>query len=105
MRIALLSAVVGLALAGCTTVDPGTGEDVVVNDVRSAAKAACRFLPTAETVAEIIATGDPRLSTASAIARAICAALDPQTPAGIMTLYKAAPTLNGVVIRGEFVKE
>lgn len=109
MRISLISmaaaAVAGLMLAGCTTTDPSTGETIAVTDVQSAAKAACRFLPTAETVADIIATGDSRLSTASAIARAICAALDPQTPAGIMTLYKAAPTLNGVVIRGEFVKE
>ncbi|WP_421925462.1 hypothetical protein [Neoaquamicrobium sediminum] len=92
-----------LVLSACTTTDPATGETIVITDVQSGAKAACRFLPTAETVADIIATDDPRLATASAIARAICAALNPQTPAGIMTLYKAAPTLNGVVLRGEFV--
>lgn len=103
MRMLLLAAVAGLALASCTTTDPVTGEPVVM-DVQSAARAACRFLPTAETVAGIIATGDPRLATASAIARAICDALSPDTPAGIMTLLKAAPIVNGVVIRGTRVE-
>lgn len=103
MRMLFIAAAAMLSLAACTTTDPNTGEQIAITDVQSGAKAACRFLPTAETVADIIATDDPRPATASAIARAICAALDPQTPAGIMTLYKAAPTLNGVVLRGEFV--
>lgn len=99
----LMIAALPINIIGCTTTDPITGETIAVRDVQSAARVACRFLPTAETVADIIATDDPRLATASAIARAICAALDLQTPAGIMTLYKPAPTVNGVVIRGERV--
>lgn len=102
MRMLLIAAAM-LSLAACTTTDPISGEQIAITDVQSGAKAACRFLPTAETVADIIATDDPHLATASAIARAICAAIDPRAPGGIMTLYKAAPTLNGVVIRGETV--
>lgn len=93
----------GLAMlaAGCTTTDPVTGETTQIESVQSAVTAGCQFLPTAETVADIIATGDPRLATASALARAICAALAPAAPTGIATLFKAPPTVNGVVIRGE----
>lgn len=100
MRMLLLAAASSLALAGCTTTDPVTGETIQIESVQSAATAGCQFLPTAETVADIIASGDPRLTTASAIARAICAALAPAAPAGIATLFKAPPTVNGVVIRG-----
>lgn len=102
MRKLFIAAAAMFSLAACTTTDPTTGEQIAITDVQSGAKAACRFLPTAKTVADIITTDDPRLATASAIARAICAALDPQ-PTGIMTLYKAAPSVNGVVVRGEFV--
>lgn len=101
MRMLLLAAASSLALAGCTTTDPVTGEPTQIESVQSAATAGCQFLPTAETVADIVATGDPRLTTASAIARAICAALAPAAPTGIATLFKAPPTVNGVVIRGE----
>jgi len=89
-------------LAACTTT-ASTGDDTVAK-TQAAAKAACAYLPTAETVADIIKAGDPRLSTAKAIADAICAALNPSTPAGIMTLLKPAPTVDGVVIRGEHVE-
>lgn len=94
----------GLAVfaAACTTTtsDPVTGEPTQIEAVQSAATAACQFLPTAETVADIIASGDPRLPTASAMARAICAALVP-APSGIRTLVAPVPAVNGVVIRGE----
>lgn len=93
----------GLAMfaAGCTTTTvPVPGEPTQIESVQSAAKAACAFLPTAETVADIIASGDPRLTSAAAVARAICAALVP-LPNGIRTLVAPVPTVNGVVIRGE----
>lgn len=101
MRMLLLAAASSLALAGCTTTDPITGETSPIDSVQSATAAACQFLPTAETVADILVTGDPRLDTASAVARAICAALAPQAPAGVATLFSAPPTVNGVAIRGK----
>lgn len=104
LAIGLMVCLGGSALAGCSTTDPSTGEGSAIAQVQTAATAVCRFLPAAETVGAIIATGDPRLATASAIARAICAALDPQgAPAGVMTLYRAGPSVNGVAIKGHFV--
>lgn len=100
MRLLAILAAASLALAGCTTTP---GSDDPVSAAQNAAKAACKYLPTAETVADIIKVGDPRLATAKAIANAICDAINPQTPAGIMTLFKPAPTVDGVVIRGERV--
>jgi hypothetical protein len=55
--------------------------------------------PSAEIVAEILASGDPRLDTTSAIAGAICAAIS--RPAGVQTEFSAPPTVNDVAIRGE----
>lgn len=100
MRMLIIASAASLALASCTTTDPATGAPSAIEDVQSATAAACRFLPAAETVAEISALDDPRLDTASAVARAICAALAPQAPAGVATLF-SAPTVEGVVIRGE----
>lgn len=101
MRMLILASAASLALASCSTTDPVTGAPSPIEDVQSATAAACRFLPVAETVAEIFALDDPRLDTASAVARAICAALAPQAPAGVATLFSAPPTVDGVVIRGE----
>lgn len=102
MRMLLIAAASLCALAGCTTTT-STGDDTVAK-AQAAAKAACSFLPTAETIADIIAVNDPRLATGTAIANAICNALNPETPAGVMTLFKASPTVDGVVIRGERVE-
>lgn len=102
MRMLILASAASLALASCsTTTDPIPGQPSQIEAVQSAAATACRFLPAAETVAEILASGDPRLTTASAVARAICAALAPQAPAGVATLFSAPPTVDGVVISGE----
>ncbi|MCO6386339.1 hypothetical protein [Aliihoeflea sp. 40Bstr573] len=101
MRMLILASAASLALASCSTTDPVTGEPSPIENVQSATAAACRFLPAAETVAEILASGDTRLTTASAVARAICAVVADQAPAGVATLFSAPPTVNGVVIRGE----
>lgn len=102
--VMLLIAALPLGVAGCTTTNPATGETDVVAGVQSAATAACRFLPTAETVTAILAGDDPRLATASAIARAICDAVAPAAPGSrMMTLMRAVPEVSGVPIRGEFV--
>lgn len=101
MRMLIIASAASLALAACTTLDPVTGAPLPIEDVQSATAAACRFLPAAETVAEIFALDAPRLDTASTVALAICAALAPQAPAGVATLFSAPPTVEGVIIRGE----
>lgn len=101
MRTAIILAAAALALSACTTVPSG---DDTVAKAQAYAKAACAFFPTAETISDIIKVGDTRLGTAKAIAAAICDAINPDTPAGTMNLlFKPAPTLDGVVIRGEHV--
>jgi nitrous oxide reductase accessory protein NosL len=104
MRKLLFAAAASIALAGCTTTaDPVSGAPTQIEIIQTAATTACRFLPTAETVANIIAAGDPRLASASAIARAICDAVAPST--GVGTLFRAVPTVGGVVVRGEFIDD
>jgi len=102
MRMLIIASAASLALASCsTTVDPIPGQPSQIEAVQSAATAACQFLPAAETVADILASGDTRLTTASAVARAICAALAIEAPAGVATLFSAPPMVADVVIRGE----
>jgi hypothetical protein len=106
MRLTLIATAAMLLLADCqsTPTDSTAPANDPVAAVQNAARKACAFLPTAETVAGIIKAGDPRLATASAIAAAICDAINPATPAGTMNLlFKPAPTVDGVVIRGERV--
>ena len=75
----------------------------VVDEVIETTVDACGFLPTAATVANIIAAGNPSMMTATAIAGAICAAVTPKPP--IMGLMEAVPMVNGVPIEGHFVRK
>jgi hypothetical protein len=100
-----------LAFGGCASnppPDPGTvpgaigtltGAVVtVVPQVQSYAQAACRFVPTAETVLAIF-NSSPMLSTVASVADAICAAVT----AKAARRGGPAPAVNGVSIHGRFV--
>ncbi len=90
-----------LTFGGCAT----TGGNVnVIEQVRQAAVAVCGFLPTVETVAAILASGNPIVATASGIANAICDAVTHLPP---MTARRGAPapSVAGVVIHGKFVRK
>ena len=90
-----------LAVGGCGIVkNPLTGAPITAADVQAAAVAACGFLPTASTVANIIAAGNPAVATVSTIAGAICAAV---TSKGAR-LGGVSPNVNGVTVHGRFVK-
>jgi hypothetical protein len=98
------SFVVALTLAGCAT--PGSPPGVNVNfveEVRKAAVAVCGFLPYADTVAAIIATGNPIVLTVSSLANAICAAVTAIPPAQVRR-GASPPTVAGVIIHGKFVR-
>ena len=88
-----------IALGGCGTT--GGLSAPTIAEVQAAAVAACSFLPTATTVANIIAAGNPLVDTAASIAAAICSAL----AANKSSARKRAtvPTVNGIVIHGRFV--
>lgn len=92
-------AVVGLAgaallLAGC---DKSTGK-LDLTGAQNLAVQICGFLPTAQTVANIFATGSPALDTASEVATAVCQAVNTPRSAG------TKPIVAGVVVEGQRVK-
>lgn len=71
-----------------------------VSQIQGAAVAACKYLPTATTVAQLVSSSSS-ISTAASIAGLICGAVTsiPLADGGSRT-----PKVNGVVIRGQFVK-
>ncbi len=69
-----------------------------IQEVQGAAVAACKFLPAAETVTNIISLALPALSTVSSIANAICAAVTAPGAAPGTT-----PMVVNVPVRGAFV--
>lgn len=107
---ALIPLALAFSLAGCAAV--GTTGSVsptslvtFEQDVQAAAVQACGFLPTAETVAGIIATGNPIVSTAGAVANAICDAVLPAKAAHAAGKPMAIiPTVAGVIVHGKFVR-
>ena len=97
-KFIIAAALAGTTLfSGCTT--GSITPTVVVTDVQQATVALCAFLPTALTVANIIAAGNPALATATEIATAICAAVTPK--AAIRN--GAVPMVGGVPVAGRFV--
>lgn len=90
--------VLALLVAGCTTL---TLEEQIAQ-IQSYTRTVCQFVPTASTVAQILAAGSPELATGIAIANAICASVTSETMAEGPT--KKRPTVAGVAIRGTFVR-
>lgn len=90
----------GLLLGGCSAAQQQT-ETQIIAAVQQQAVLACSFLPTASTVAGILAAGNPALTAASAVAQAICAAVS-VTSARVGTA--SPPVVAGVVIHGKFTK-
>lgn len=92
---------------GCATTS-GTG-GITVQEVQGAAVAACSFLPTAASVANLLSAA-PAVATAESIAAIICAAISPATQGaklkatpGPITVTVAAPNGQPVTITGSFV--
>lgn len=102
-----------LALGGCATsngvvgLDPAleTRVNAQITAAQNAAVSICKFLPTAQTVAGILSTfvpsAVPGVTVANQVAAAICNAVSRKS------LTKGAtptPRVNGVVVRGSFVR-
>ena len=90
-----------IALGGCGTT--GGLSAPTIAQVQAAAVAACSFLPTATTVAQIISAGNPLVTTAGAIAQAICSALATSSVKSSARLHAVQPMVGNVVIHGRFV--
>lgn len=87
-------AIVLATLVGCVTT-----QDQTVEATRNQAKAICSYLPTAGTIVDILGLGLAPLGTAKQVATAICDAVAGETAGG------GQPMVEGVPVRGEFVKE
>lgn len=87
----------------------GTDSRLVVK-IQAATVKACGFLPMAETVAALVAAGNPAVTTATLIAKKICVAVTAPRPAILglssMSGEVANPIIvDGVVIEGEFINK
>jgi len=102
-RFVLLAA---MTLGGCaTTGTVGTTTSTIVADTQQAATVACGFVPTAATVLNIVAVGNPLIATADAIAQAICSAVAASAAAPKAGRLRATvPTVNGVAVHGRFIR-
>ncbi len=104
LAAALSSAV---ALGGCADSSIFTGGPVtstqittVIAQAQKIAQTTCSFLPTASTIANIFASGNPALQTATEIANAICGALVAKSA----RRSASPPSVAGVEIHGRFVR-
>jgi hypothetical protein len=93
------------ALGGCATATGGgTGDSGgitgAIAQVQQITQTICGFVPTATTIANIFAAGNPALQSATTIANAICGAVTSKTA----TLRGATPMVAGVKVQGQFVK-
>jgi hypothetical protein len=88
-----------LFLFGCT--------DPRIDEIREKAVAICGFAPTLSSVSQILA--NPGLTSAAAIAQAICDAVTAKPPVGLYgNMYPQetdCPKVNGVCVEGDFVEK
>lgn len=96
MMLALALAVA--ALSGCSKPEEGEGDAVA--KVRALTEKICAFLPTASSVAAMLAANNPAVSGVTAIANAICEAVSRKS----MAPDAACPMVNGVCVEGDFKK-
>jgi len=107
-RKALLGIAVACAamLGGCAGIG-GTTTPVTVQSVEDATVLACGFLPLAASVTALLPTPAAiAAGTAEAIAALICKAVAPVNPTtGVRHRgVAAAPSIDGVVIHGTFIR-
>jgi hypothetical protein len=83
----------------------GAVSPATILKVQAATVKACGFLPAAETVAQLVAPGNPGVAVASVLAQRICGAVGApkQMWAGVMSNPNPVPMVDGVVIEGEFI--
>ncbi len=99
----IIPIVLALGLAGCATA-PISPTNSGIKDIQNAAVAICRFLPAASFVADLLLSGNIIALTAESVAAKICQAvtINPLADGPGAKNYK--PHVNGVRVRGAFVK-
>jgi hypothetical protein len=115
MRNLVVACALSLSLAACATTSlpgpsgspaptaGGSNAGAIVSQVQSATVAACKFLPTAQTVLNIVSTFTDvsALGPVASVAQAICNAV--AAPPGRLG-RRGTPRVHGVAIKGRFVK-
>jgi hypothetical protein len=93
----LAAAGMAVSLTACNTSEQTAA---TIDDIQKAAMTACGFLPTANTILAIF-NSNPAVTTASAVATAICAAVEKQGGDGAWVL-----DVNGtkIPIQGRFIR-
>lgn len=99
-KILVLGLMVGLS--GCATDGGMTGSTDSIKKVQAAAVSACRFLPAAKFVADLLLSGNVLVSTAESVAGEICNAVTNRPLAD--GPGDRRPRVRGMVVRGQFVK-
>ncbi len=104
MKRTLIMAGLAASLAGCASVPGSLPTQGGIKDIQNAAAQICRFVPTAQTVANILLSGNMTVSTVLGIATSICNAvtINPLADGPGAKNYK--PHVNGVLVRGTFIK-
>lgn len=109
-------ATAGLPMGGCSTLQqlavPGaiTKEiQPVIDAAQQIAATACGFLPTVESIVNVLALNNPLLSTPEQMANAFCAAVTPASIGrGQAAVSKAGASgsgmVGGVAVTGKFIK-
>jgi hypothetical protein len=100
LLVAAAAAVVGLS--GCTTpFNPAT----FAAQVQAETQKLCGYVPTAETITNLFATGVPGVQLAETLANAICGAVGPAPKTTALFRAHAAappPVLYGVKLKGHY---
>ncbi len=99
MLAAMLSGT--MLLGGCATLSTPGGRDDFIKQVQAITAQACGFIPIASTIVGIVAAG--QFVVAFDVANAICAAIVAQ-PRTAGARQARTPTVNGVPVRGSFVR-
>lgn len=76
-----------------------------VEKVREITVGLCGFLPTVESVTQMLQASNPIVSGVMAIARAICQAVSDEKPGVMLAIHKPRPTVNGVNVEGDWVQK
>ena len=99
-KIGLIS-VLGISLVTLTGCN-GTIDPAVVSVIQQDVVAACNFLPTVNTIIQILNKQDPNVTKGTDIAKAVCVAVVPGGNPSAPTLV--APMVDGVLVIGKFLK-
>lgn len=106
-KIMVLAICGALSLAGCastapdgTTTTPASQVTDVINKAQQVATQICGFVPTINTITNILSLGNPTLTTATSIAQAVCSAVTQRSA----RRNAPRPNVQGVIVEGHFVR-